>query len=366
MKTSTANMRSHLDQECTTLAALWRVTRVDGVELFFTNHDKDLTYPASGGDLYKAQTGFSRTAVSLSSDLNPNNMNLQSVFDPADVDEADLRAGLYDYAEVRLLIVNWTDLSASMGDVKVLRGRLGEVSQSENFYTAELRDLLQQMSQKVGESYSAECRADLGDSRCTVPIEPDEVQRSTAYSVGDHVRVATAAGDGVEVYEDRIYECTTAGTTAGSEPTYDTIVGNTTADGTVVFTAREAWIRAVQVIEVVDRKTFKVAELTPNSSYPDNYFDYGGVKWDTGDNTGTVQEVKVFTADDGVTIEQQIELFIAPPFEVSVGDKAGVYPGCDKRLSTCKAKFDNVVNFRGEPHLPGRDFITDYPNAKEQ
>ena len=37
--------------------------------------------------------------------------------------------------------------------------------------------------------------------------------------------------------------------------------------------------------------------------------------------------------------------------------------GCDKSFATCKAKFDNAVNFRGFPHLPGNDagynYVTD-------
>lgn len=35
------------------------------------------------------------------------------------------------------------------------------------------------------------------------------------------------------------------------------------------------------------------------------------------------------------------------------GDLVEIRPGCDKRLATCVEIFDNVLNFRGEPHLPG-------------
>ncbi len=30
---------------------------------------------------------------------------------------------------------------------------------------------------------------------------------------------------------------------------------------------------------------------------------------------------------------------------------------CDKTLSTCKGTFNNVINYRGEPHLPGNDQV---------
>ena len=35
--------------------------------------------------------------------------------------------------------------------------------------------------------------------------------------------------------------------------------------------------------------------------------------------------------------------------------------GCDKRFDTCHDRFNNVVNFRGFPHIPGNDFVMRYP-----
>ncbi|MEE9451185.1 MAG: phage BR0599 family protein [Gammaproteobacteria bacterium] len=40
-----------------------------------------------------------------------------------------------------------------------------------------------------------------------------------------------------------------------------------------------------------------------------------------------------------------------------MGDAYSVYRGCNKTLGTCRDVFGNVVNFRGEPHLPGVDQI---------
>lgn len=34
---------------------------------------------------------------------------------------------------------------------------------------------------------------------------------------------------------------------------------------------------------------------------------------------------------------------------------------CDRRLATCRERFDNVANFRGFPHIPGNDFVLKYP-----
>lgn len=55
-----------------------------------------------------------------------------------------------------------------------------------------------------------------------------QIQTSTAYVAGDH-RQVTEGGTRLHML------CTTGGTTAGTPPTYDTTVGNSTNDGTVVW-----------------------------------------------------------------------------------------------------------------------------------
>lgn len=40
--------------------------------------------------------------------------------------------------------------------------------------------------------------------------------------------------------------------------------------------------------------------------------------------------------------------------------------GCDKRSTTCSYQFDNLLNFRGFPDIPGEDFLTVYPAKGER
>jgi len=54
-----------------------------------------------------------------------------------------------------------------------------------------------------------------------------------------------------------------------------------------------------------------------------------------------------------------------PPFElpgrpIAGGDGFVARAGCDKRSETCAAKFANIANFRGFPHIPGQDAIIRY------
>jgi len=38
-----------------------------------------------------------------------------------------------------------------------------------------------------------------------------------------------------------------------------------------------------------------------------------------------------------------------------------IQPGCDKRLVTCRTKFANRLNFRGEPHVPSGSVQAETP-----
>jgi uncharacterized phage protein (TIGR02218 family) len=42
---------------------------------------------------------------------------------------------------------------------------------------------------------------------------------------------------------------------------------------------------------------------------------------------------------------------------VQAGDEYIATAGCDKSLATCRDRFNNVINFRGMPYLPGTDKI---------
>lgn len=43
------------------------------------------------------------------------------------------------------------------------------------------------------------------------------------------------------------------------------------------------------------------------------------------------------------------------------GARVELMEGCDKRFSTCRDRFANMLNFRGEPHVPGGDALARYP-----
>jgi uncharacterized phage protein (TIGR02218 family) len=166
MKTASSALATHIAAEVTTLATCWRVSRVDGVEFFFTDHDRDLDFD---GHTYKASTGYSRTALVNDASMAVDNLDVEGMFDSEAITESDMRAGLFDHAEVRVFLVNWADLT--MGALKMRRGWFGEVILTEVAkFRTELRGMTQALQQRIGEIYAPECRADLGDDRCKIDL----------------------------------------------------------------------------------------------------------------------------------------------------------------------------------------------------
>lgn len=353
MKSTSSALAAHLAGPVTTLATCWRIVRLDGQAFLFTDHDRDLVFE---GEVYKASSGYSRTAIANDAGMGVDNLDVEGVFDHEAITEEELRAGLFDQAEVRIFLVNWAD--PSMGSLRMRRGWFGEVALSEQgVFKTELRGMTQALSQRIGELYSPECRADLGDHRCKVPVQPPVIARETAYGLGDHVRVVTGSGSGSQVHENRIYRCIGAGTTAAVQPVYDTTVGQLTMDGSAVFEALEAWSRAGAVMDVVDRAILTAAIDEPRAV--DGWFAGGVLTWESGPNVGRSIEVKAWTQ-----ATSQVELFLPMGYAIQPGDTFRIHPGCDKRLDTCIDRFANVLNFRGEPYVPGQDAMMRYPDAR--
>ena len=167
---------------------------------------------------------------------------------------------------------------------------------------------------------------------------------------------ATASVPTSADFENRIYRCVTAGTTAPAQPTYDTTIGAHTTDGTAVFEAEEAWSRSGLVTEVTDHTIFTASIDEPRAV--DGWFTRGLVTWESGGNTGRSVEVSAWIQAAG-----EIVLFLPMGYAIEPGDAFAIHPGCDKRLATCIDRFANVLNFRGEPYVPGQDALTRYPDA---
>jgi hypothetical protein len=112
-------------------------------------------------------------------------------------------------------------------------------------------------------------------------------------SEGAFYRVSTAAGTGSARYEDPIYEVIEAGSTAATQPAYDTTIGAETIDGTATLKAHDSFTRVAFIEAVTDQRTFTLSEDL--SGFADGWFDEGAVTFETGANAGRTIEVKSWT-----------------------------------------------------------------------
>lgn len=155
-------LAAHLAGGVATTCMCWAVTRRDGVEMGFTDHDRDLAFD---GIAFRADTGMTARVLSQVSGLAVDNSEAVGALSDDGISEADLRAGRYDGAGVRMWLVNW-----AAPEMRALRfaGTMGEVEQAGLAFRAELRGLSEALNRPLGRVIRSGCDALLGDRRCKV------------------------------------------------------------------------------------------------------------------------------------------------------------------------------------------------------
>lgn len=111
--------------------------------------------------------------------------------------------------------------------------------------------------------------------------------------------------------------------------------------------------RAAEGVEA--GRVFRFAAMP---GFDERWFERGRVRILTGRAAGLVGVVKNDRAEGA---GRRIELWEAIALPVAPGDVVRIEAGCDKRAETCRLKFQNFLNFRGFPDIPGEDWLMSYP-----
>lgn len=273
-------LAAHLATGSTTVARAFAVTRADGQVFGFTDHDRDLSFD---GIAFRADSGLTAKAFSQATGLAVDNSEAFGALTSSALTEADILAGRFDRAEVKVWLVNWVTVSER---ALIFRGTVGDITRSGGAFTAELRGLAEALNVPKGRVYQARCDAALGDSRCAFdPGTPGYFSERPAETVEAGQRFAFADFAG---FEDRWFEKGRLVVLGGPAQGLSGVIKNDRLAGA----------------------------------------------------TGRV-----------------VELWQAIRADILPGDRIRLEAGCDRAADTCRLKFNNFLNFRGFPDIPGEDWL---------
>jgi hypothetical protein len=351
MRTIATRDQTMLESGGLTIATLWKITRSDGQVFGFTDHNEDITF---GGLTYDANTSYDRTATADNAGFAVSNMEIQSIMDSDLIVEADIIAGLWDYAQVEMRYVNWYDrrvlhISAvskaspgvvtthevhglSTGDTVTISGVGGMTELNGNTYTV---TVISTTTFSIGVN--------------TGPY--------TTYAAQGEVRLTESSWG---YRKGRIGQVNTSGQTFSSElmgiakklekplvrpylPSCYAALGDSECGVNL------AGYTITGTLESVDTSGLVLTD-TANITAAVNAYAYGLITMTSGESSGYSMDVKSSTVGT-LTLQQRL------PFGVAAGDTYTLVQGCDKSLATCKNTYNNVINFRGFPHMPGMDQV---------
>lgn len=295
MKTLSAELEAHYTQQSTTIATCWKATLRNGTIMGFTQHDCDINGSdiagLADGVIYLARGGYTRSDIASNTNLDIDNNDIDGLFDSELITEDDLRAGLWDGAEIEIFEVNVDDLS--MGRNKIRKGTLGQITAGRQQFHSEMFGMTYVYGvNTICELTQPGCRAKFGDQRCGLDLE--------------------------------------------GSPTILVGTGSPTILVPITYTGD------VDTFDWDAVKIFDAARTQENG-----FFNFGKVTFTSGLNSGLTFEIRYYLV--GV-----IALQVLPPFTVYPGDTYRIQRGCDKKFPTCKG-YGNWKNFRGEPYLQGED-----------
>jgi len=112
---------------------------------------------------------------------------------------------------------------------------------------------------------------------------------------------------------------------------------------------------SVVATSVTSRREF---EVTGAEWQIAGYYTLGNLVCVTGLNAGLLRQIRLDNDGGSGSAPGALTLFEAFPEDVAPGDTFTMSPGCDRLISTCLNKFDNLANFRGFGILiPGIDAL---------
>jgi uncharacterized phage protein (TIGR02218 family) len=283
-------------------AICWKITLVGSSTIFrFTDWPYELSLREAehgAAFTYTPVSGIESSARRREDELKAENKEVRGIVSSDAIKTADLRAGLFDGAKIDEFLVD--PRTPWIGYIEHARFYIQKVKYDRGVWEADVAGLPAYLERPVGDIWSPLCRVDLFSTLCGLSSSAFQMTPATVASIQTQRLAITF--------------------------TYS-VMG---------FPAWDA----------------------------SGYADDGTVVWLTGLNAGLRNIIKthVDNGSGGAYV-----LHYPTAYDVAVSDTATLLPGCNKRSGVeknklgariaghCKDKFNNLVNFQGEPYIPGRD-----------
>lgn len=402
-----ANLQTQITSQHQTLCWCWRITRNDNAVIRLTNHDRDLYIDGT----YQALGGYTPSAVDTALGWDSQNQSLQAILDTPAITEADLDKGLYDFARLECFLVDYTDLPVTLLEnpakrITLYKAILGKVTRTNNRYTFEARGFEYLLNNKIGAVTSKFCRAKFGDTNCKVNLNAHTYNLSVATVLSSRRQFTLSPANIAITPPGTALTLTSSATTWADAESQAIALGghlvtirNQSENQRILdlFGTDQLWIGLYKDVSenwvwssgepvtytnwffnepnnagnVESRGEINHPGQTPGSwndddnndlkygiiefpapstnytNAPDRWFDYGTVTFTSGANVGAIHEIATYT-------NNTVTLFEGTAFNIQPGDTIAISTGCDKTLRNC-FRYNNVVNFQGEPYIPTPD-----------
>lgn len=195
MKAINAALQSHYASGTTTLATCWKATLTNGTIIAATAFDSDIVF---GGITYRATQSYTASDIESTSELNPDNLEIQGVLGSPAITDADIHSGLWDYAAIEVFEVNYLDLTQGRNLLRA--GTLGEVRGGRSKFVAEMRGLFQSYTRTIVRLVTKECTADFGDTRCGIDTALSTVSGAVQSVVDNRIISDSARTEAADWY----------------------------------------------------------------------------------------------------------------------------------------------------------------------
>ena len=276
-----------------------------------TSNTRDMTLAGHSGVTFKSAAGLMPSSFEQAMG-DPTALEMTGIFDSVLFDRDDVLGGLWENASVEIFVRSWDSTAINYGELLIFKGFLGEFRDYQLYFKAEGRGLLSKLSQNAVWVTSRACRVKkFRDSQCGHTSDTVTIN-SVTYSIS-----------GLFIAID------------GSSSRRELIAGE--------------------------------SSFIPNNPAhpvpPTDFFNNGIITCISGANQGLSREVLKYQFDDP-TNSINLSFKRAFPFALAFDDEFSITAGCNRTVEDCR-KYGNIINYRGEPYVPGLTTVSKVPGSDE-